>query len=206
MRISATSLDNYQAYLNDALTKDELIQRITSPFEPNVNMRLGTAVHYFIEHNKEYDFKAPFITIDGFNFCGLETILDNLKDALEGTHEVKNVVNYQINGKDINLVSKLDLIHGNHIYEHKTTLGYFDLEKYIASWQWKAYLFNNPDATKLFYNVIGLKEIDGIYHVNWNEKIPLFTYKAIRYEMFEILDDFSKFIINNNLETYFEDK
>lgn len=199
MRISATSFDNFQRYLDDLMTKDELIQRITAPFEPTREMQIGTAIHSFIE-KPVYQIDGLYI-IDDFKFSDLNILLQNLSNYLDGFQEIK----IQTKNNNVNLITKLDLWFGNTIVEHKTTFKQFETEKYINSWQWKLYLF--ATNAKLFkYNIIGLQEKDGIIGIKYNEMFDLYPYEKLAYDCENIISEFAKFITDNDLLNYFKDK
>src|SRR5262245_22540698 len=109
-----------------------LIQTIKREVVPTEAMRLGTAFQGVLEAPEQ--FRVPF----GYLCDGLHFPDATMREPLSlidprGTFEVKSMT--LIDGHTI--VARADQIVGSHIYEHKTTTGSYDADKYLDSGQWR---------------------------------------------------------------------
>jgi hypothetical protein len=75
----------------------------------------------------------------------------------ENLWEAKKVKVYETSRYDVEVVAKIDLIHGKHIYDHKTKWSQFDIDSYLDSMQWRVYL-DVWQADQFTYNVFMMKD------------------------------------------------
>lgn len=137
LRLSVTMLDTYMSGVNDDdMTAEELAERLFGKFEANLPMMAGTALHSALENASDADDLTHYLaeSRNGFAFV--------LPDDLEGLVELGNVREFKRVWRvlpDVDLVGKVDAETDLFIIDHKLS-GRFDPDRYMDSWQWRAYL------------------------------------------------------------------
>lgn len=133
LEVTATQLDQITWYRRlEDMTLDELVHRLTGASKPNRAMELGTAWHSVLEDPPE---SLSAIQRDGFNFvveCEAEITLPQVR-------EIRAAKMYRVDGVAVLLSGGCDGISGNVVTDHKLTARP-DPEKYLDSYQWRAYL------------------------------------------------------------------
>jgi len=139
MKITATvtDLDEFARYLandkfgsDDDYETDEIIARLTQPFEATPEMRAGTALHKWLEHCHAGD-EQDELYIDGFKFvfnCDIALPITKIR-------EMRMTKWYG----DLLVRGRVDSIDGSVVEDHKTT-GAFSAEKFLNGYQWRYYL------------------------------------------------------------------
>lgn len=137
LRLSVTMLDTYMAGVNDDdMTAEELAQRLFGKFQSSLSMQAGTALHSALENASDADDLTHYLaeSRNGFAFV--------LPDDLEGLVELGNVREYKRVWRvlpNVDLVGKIDAETQAFVIDHKLS-GRFDPDRYMDSWQWRAYL------------------------------------------------------------------
>ncbi|ENV76237.1 hypothetical protein [Acinetobacter ursingii] len=143
-RLSVTMLDSYLwGMSNDDMTSEDVAKELFLGKKQNLAMRCGTAFHSVLEHGFDYSKGLE----QGFNFL--------LKDDLDGTIELGTVreKKYVVRVfEDVDLVAKIDAETPNKIIDHKLT-GSFDPDRYMDSYQWRAYLVMSLKGKRFKYQV-----------------------------------------------------
>lgn len=137
IRLSVTWLDQY-AYFKQSedMTEQELAERLFGPYQPTPEMQAGTALHAILENASEHDDLSDLLSAgrDGWRYILSESISGEVQLGL--SREEKHVITIM---PGVNLVGKIDAITATEVIDHKLT-GSFDPERYMESFQWKAYL------------------------------------------------------------------
>lgn len=135
MRVSVTDLDQFRYWRADEeMTLDDLRQRLLHRDPPSEAMLAGTALHHALEHASEHT--AHTLSALGYTFTfDIEAAI-----ALPVVRELKAVKEYDLDGRKVRVVGKVDGLHGKRVEDHKTTSSTFDAEKYLNTWQWRFYL------------------------------------------------------------------
>jgi hypothetical protein len=152
MRISATTLEAFRLYLTeDWMDEDALLDTIKGVFVPTPAMLAGRAYHSVLETPETYRVPNGYLC-DGYQFddATMQPMLDIIDRR--GVFEVKTTKELE----DVTLVAQADQLCGAHLHEFKTT-GYFDIEKYTTSMQWRvmALLF---EPLAIHYHVASLDD------------------------------------------------
>ena len=159
LRIPVTALETVRQYLSDKITTDQLVERITKPYQATRKMQLGTAIHDILEnyHNRYIAESDIFISSNGFRFEA--DIIDKMSSQIDqdAPFEIKEVKIFELENEAVEVVGKVDQLHGGIIYENKTTWSGFNSDKYYDSYQWRYYL-DMFEAELLIYNVFCLSE------------------------------------------------
>lgn len=137
IRLSVTMLDTFVSGMADPdMTEYALAERLFGKFEPSAAMRAGTAFHYCLEHSQDADDLQLLLT------SGNDRFVFVLPDSIDGTVELGKTRERKRVWRilpDVDLVGKIDAETDFHVIDHKLT-GRFDAERYMDSWQWRAYL------------------------------------------------------------------
>lgn len=174
LRISATDLDNFRWFkILENKTTEEYIQELLAPFRTNYKMQFGQAINAVIQHDKSIrktDKGAMWINKyhkkdnpDSVDKIWLPSYLINaplsyFSDCYhEIAWEVKHLKKIHFLGYDIDLVAKVDGLHGNIIHELKTT-EQFKLDSYTESMQKLLYLYVY-EADTIIYTVFEYREL-----------------------------------------------
>ena len=214
-RVSTTTLDSYQAYLDEYITKEQLIERLTEPFSPSVEMETGTAFHELMQADdvdKFYCVETDTYICNGFHFKS-EIIRECRRQCLKDytpemrTHELKVKKLIDTAHGVIELVAKVDTLVGDEAHEVKTNWSSFSFDKYAGSWQWRSYSYIFG-VERVQYQVFELRaDKDGVVSTLRDSHVfncsPEPDNEA---QIKSLLCEFAYFIKNNNLEEYFKTK
>lgn len=187
LRVSATDLDAYRYYrANEEADLAALIAQLRRELPPTEAMMAGTALHKALE---TADPGACFeaLEADGYRF----DILTEGWIDLPPVREMKETRDYLIDGVRITLVGKVDAIHGRRVDDHKFT-GRFDPERFMGSFQWRAYL-EIFGADEFRWNVFeGREEGPRRYVINHIHRLTMHRYPGmgedVRRELAAFLD------------------
>lgn len=134
LRVSASDLDAYRYFMtNEDATLDSLLARLRREVDPTPAMEAGTALHHALEHGEPGEHGEMSALGYTFTFQA-EAAID-----LPPVRECKTTGEYVVDGCAVTLVGKVDAIHGLRIDDHKLT-GRYDAERFLMSYQWRAYL------------------------------------------------------------------
>lgn len=213
-RVSVTMLDQWQAYLDEVITLDTLLERIKTPFQVTAEMNIGTAFHAMLESetlDKFYDIENNLLVSDGFCFDveSIKTVHNAVWNGIKKTalsNEIKTEMDFTLWSIPILLVGKADSMYGNLITEYKTTWKTIDTDRYLNSWQWKAYcaLFGVDTVN---YNIFRLQS-DENEIISIRENCSFACYKSNKdfSDLLDVLESFYIFINGNFLDEYFKMK
>jgi hypothetical protein len=200
MRIAATTLEKYRLYMKeDFVPESDLIATIKGEYHETPEMRLGRAYHAILERPQRA--LSGFYESDGFRFedAAIENLLDRLRPGL---CEVKTSKELLVPGAGVcTLVAKCDHISGASISEFKTTLDSFDSEKYLASAQWRIYLYLFQ-AQFFTYHVACLKEDGDRFALKSLESMNCFPYPDLERDVRELVREFCSYVKARGLESY----
>lgn len=190
MRISVTDLDAYRRWREDEEAELETLLRQLRKEEPaSEAMQAGSALHKALELAQPGDFFS--LEQDGYKF-----IFDPcIELAMPEIREVKAEKVYVIDGIPVTLVGKVDALHGTRVDDHKTT-GRFDAEKFLSSYQWRAYLsIFNADVFQ--WNVFEMAEQPEpkVYKVYAFHQFRQYRYAAMEADVIELLREFVRFAL-----------
>lgn len=210
MRISTTSIESFRLWSDpeqEWMTEDELIASIRGEFVPTPAVRLGSAFGKVLETPDLY------VSTDGFE-CGSYVFPSDvmlpalaLMDHERGVFEAKSTRQYG----DCTVVAKADQLVGARLIEHKTTLGYFDFDKYAESYQWRfmADIFRPVSVT---YHVFLLSDItpdvDHEARLTFTNEITLrgietftlYPYPALHDDCAELVRTFAEYVTLRGLD------
>lgn len=134
MRVHVTDLDQLLWFRRiEDMTTEELISRLRRESPPNRAMAMGTAWHSILENPPSDELLA--VERDGFTFlieCDADIELPQVR-------EIRAEKTYMVDGVLVTLTGGCDGITGNVVTDHKLTARP-DPEKYLDSYQWRAYL------------------------------------------------------------------
>ncbi len=188
IRTSVTKLDALHLYQQGVIELEELIKRLRGETVETEAMQFGRAFHKLLEKIDEIE-EGKDTEIDGnvFSANDILTTKNNLKykPAL-GVPEIKDVKEYNVDGEIVQVSAVADLLVGETVVEYKTTK-YFDIEKYINSYQWRFYL-DIFGARKVVYNIF-------LFYNNQLRGVRDFTfynYKDLQDDIRFLLQDYVK--------------
>jgi len=201
MRVSVTDVEAYRLYkTQEWFSFDRLLDQLLKRTPPTPAMMAGSAFHKLLETSSEAILEDA--TVDGFtfDFSALDATV-----AMPDIREMKATKEYG----DITLVGRVDAIEGLRIWDHKLT-GDFDADKYMDSYQWRAYLeiFN---ADRLTYNVFTGREKkgrdfitqEGAVEANWAgvdwivyrfDPLDCYRYPAMENDVERLVYEFAEFM------------
>lgn len=184
MRVSVSDLDQYKYYLDSDLSLEDLLRRLRRQEPPSYAMLAGSALHTILEHSCG---ELTECEQDGVTF---RFEIDR-ELTIPEFREVKMEKEYTVNGKTVTLVGIVDAMDAGTIYDHKLT-SRFDAERYMAAYQWRAYLdmFN---CNKFVYNIF-VGQDKGDYHlIHTFEQMPLYRYDGMRDKLIGMVGEFMEF-------------
>jgi len=188
MRVSVTEIDAYRRWKADEEAELEpLLRQLRKLDAPSEQMLAGSALHKALELATD---GALFkVEQDGFKF-----VFDmNEEIALPVMREIKAEKVYMVGGQPVTLVGKVDALHGKRVEDHKTT-GRFDAERFMDSYQWRAYL--SIFAADVFqWNVfeMGEQTEPRLYRVFAFHQFRQYRYAAMESDLMQALADFVGF-------------
>ena len=206
MRISATTLESFRLWSQpdqEWMSEDQLIASIRGEFTPTPAVELGKAFGAVLETPDTY------VTTGGFQYGSYFFPDDVMRPALaltdheHGVFEAKGTREYG----DCTVVAKADQLVGARLYEHKTTLGYFDFDKYAASCQWRfmADIFRPVSITYHVFLLDGSDE-DGPIDLRGIESFTLYPYQGLHDDCAALVREFSAYVTARGLDGLLRDR
>lgn len=197
IRVSVTDLDAYR-YLrsNDDADFEAFLAQMRREGEATEAMKAGRAFHEALEVAANGDHGT--LQADGYTFeIGPDVTL-----AVPKIREIKATKLYQIGDTLVTLVGKVDAVSGRTIYDHKLT-GRFDPERFLAGYQWRAYL-DMFEADRFVWNVFeGRADREGIYRINHVHEVPASRYPGMASDLVREIAGFVD-MAETHLPTRFE--
>lgn len=128
IKLSATQIDAYLKYLNDAISEEMLIGTLLRTGESNLKMELGIEFHSLLENHSKHS-----------NIFDMQQINQVRSKFNKGVNEIKTRIVYPAKQSNVVITGMADNITGTIVNEYKTTWGTFNIDKYIESIQWQLY-------------------------------------------------------------------
>ena len=187
LRVSVSDLEAFREWReseDDSL--EELLKRLRREEPPTPAMKAGSAFHAALEHC-DADVLGDFDQ-DGFRFewaCDAELELPAIR-------ELKAEERIHTQGLDLTLVGKVDALHGMTVIDFKTT-SQFDAERYIRTYQWRAYtsMFR---ADTFRWNVFEMKpKSERVYLISAVHRLEQHRYSGMEADVLEKLVDYVAF-------------
>lgn len=196
MRISCTALEGFRLFIdpeNDWFSEEKFIADLlgTGPVTPA--MTFGSAFGKVLETPDTY-------RVEGGYQYGQQFLADDvMAPALvlmdrRGVYEAKATKDY---GR-CTVVACADQIVGEHLIEHKTTFGQFDIDKYLQSVQWRfmAEIFQPRWIT---YHVFCLSDAYDRLELRSIESFDVFPYATMHEECAALVDRFAAYVESKGL-------
>jgi len=213
IRISATDLDGYRWYkLLDSKTTEQYLAELKAPFRTNYKMQFGQAIHAIIQRDKSVIEHAPGYSWindrhnpnepESLSSIWIPRYLADVPRAYfsdiyhEITWEQKSVKLMDVFGHPVNLVAKVDGLHGNAIHELKTTERY-DYSAYSEAIQKLVYMYV-WESYCVHYTVI---EYSDLQARNLLKKMQDSDFHAYGYPELTQCPDDSQILINGVLSS-----
>lgn len=198
MRISTTTLESFRLYMQpeqDWMTEDSLLATIRGEFTPTPAVLLGKAFGQVLET------PDPYRVANGYSCHGQYFSDAVMQPALalmdrRGVFEAKATKEYG----PCTVVAMADQIVGARLVEHKTTLGTFDIDKYLASCQWR-FMADIFEPLSITYHVFCLnEERDGSIGLRGIETFNLYPYAALHEDCCELVRRFAEYVTVRGLD------
>lgn len=202
MRLSTTTLESYRLWRDgDWMDEAELLATFRGEFRPTPAVLAGQAFGMLLERPDRYRVRGGY-RIPSRDSDQVYTVDDAvaapalaLMDHTHGVFEVKATKAYG----DCNVVAVVDQIVGTHLYEHKTTAA-FDIDKYLASCQWRFYL-DIFGATAATYHVFVLDDHgNGVLAIRSIESFTVYPYPELHEDCAELVRDCRAYVKLRGLE------
>ena len=150
---SVTDLTGYDYYRSGEMPLEKYIAQLLRLEPPTDAMKWGTKWHKYLQDMAMglYVWNNP--DVYGEYEWAIEPVELIQPDVVE--MPVSGV--YSVNGRNIQLRGRIDAKAGTTVIDYKTTKSP-DLESYMASFQWRAYLDMVPDATLFRYDVFTMSD------------------------------------------------
>jgi len=200
MKISVSTLDSFQYYLDNDKSQDDFIQELITRRESRP-MNIGIAFENILQQPENYflythyEYKGIRFETEQINAC-----LDYI-NSFKATWQVKMTKEYDTDYGLVTLSGKTDILHGLIIEDIKTTANY-SYDKYANSWQWRCYL-DMFDIDNFVYYIAEIKDGDEMVFIKDTHIIKLSGYDNMNNDIRTILNKFVQFILDNNLGKYF---
>lgn len=195
MRLSITTIEAYRMWRDgDWMSLDDLEATIRKETPENEAMQRGRAFHTILERPEDCRRETHY-EAHGLCFApkGIEDVLALLPAGR--VSEVKST--YDLDG--ITLSGVADALHGLDVFEAKCT-GQIDAEKYLDSFQWRAYLVMFQAARVRYilaqYRDSGLIEIPNVL------PLPLYRYPKLEDDVRRLAHECAEFVVRRGLESY----
>lgn len=191
MRISVTELESWRLYQQGDEWVDfaELVRRMTpdvGKVETNA-MRFGTAFHSILED------ASVGSNIKNQVSNGVQFDVDCEYDLwLPPIREIKVELPLVIDGMDVTLVGKADAVNGLEVFDHKL-VKQFDVEKYLDSLQWRAYLLMF-EARKFTYNIFESDQDTNYCRIRAIHQFSCCRYPEIERDVLFAVRDLARFL------------
>ena len=213
-RVTATMLEAFRRYKdNEYMSFDDMVAAIKGTTEVNEAMKLGTAVHHFMEG---YDLdKIKGLTGE---HDGVRIDLEGIMDASEGWFDDKWLREVptekgiaMADGTVLYLKCKADAVAGTTVVDHKVTMKPITAEKiqsYQDSMQWRAYLFAFG-ASQFMYNIMYWhkvipfeEEAQHLWVLRQQEVTYMSDYATMGLDVVDMVHELYDFTKKHNLTDY----
>lgn len=216
MRTSATVLETFHLFRTQPwMTEGELLQSIRGEFRPaperERKIALGQGFGRVLERPTRYKvaggYEATIMMPSGtaylwrFADATMEQAFAYM-DYTYGRFELKTFRDYG----DVRVVSKADQVVGVRLLEHKAVADTPDLEKYIASYQWRC-MADAFQPLVITYLVFQLEDHDNtIVELRDVEVLNLYPYPGLHVDCCALVDEFREYVVDQGLVALLEGK
>lgn len=198
MRISTTTLESFRLWSQpdqDWMSEDSLQATIRGEFVPTPPVLIGKAFGRVLE--KPDDFWVPGgYHCDGYSFDN--AVMDPCLALMDrqGVYEAKATKRYG----DCDVVAMADQLIGARLVEHKTTLGYFDFDKYADSCQWR-FMADIFEPVSITYHVFLLADNgNGVIELRGIESFNFYPYERLHEDCAALVRDFADYVTLRGLD------
>lgn len=199
MRISTSSLDSFQYYLDGNVELDKYINDLMFRLDSRP-MAVGRGFETLITSDVTA-FEVNNIIYDEALILKGKQIINNYPVRKYQSKVTKDII---LTTGIHTLVGMADIICGDIVIDIKTTAN-FKYDRYINSWQWKAYLY--LFETDVFeYTVFEIQDKNNLVSLVDCHIFQCYSYSEMQKDLINILESFTDFIEKNNLQQYFENK
>lgn len=204
MRISTTTIESFRLWSqpdNEWMSEQDLIDTITGVFRSTPQIELGIAFERVLEDPERYRIRGGY-RCNGFSFDD-----DTMRDPLalidrRGVCQVKTTKQYG----NCTVVAKADHLVGATLGEWKTTTSTFDIEKYLASCQWR-YELDLFEASQLTYHVFVLDDHEnGVAELRDIHSFNVFRYPELHQDCCELLGQFVSYVTAKGLDALLRER
>jgi hypothetical protein len=208
IRVSTTTVEQFRLVCTeDWASEPELIASIKGkPFEETEAMRFGKAWQHLLE--------SAFIVMNPkdpervlaaeFDFARQDVVRGRAMIPDGAVPEVKLVWPVVIDGRPVDVVAKVDAIHGAHVWENKTKLAGFSIGDYEPSLQWRFYLWAFG-AVCCTYNVFSFHlDKQGVATFKDAQAFRFFPYPELKADCLRWLRDFVRWAGEKGLTRYLQ--
>lgn len=172
IRISVTDLESFRYWkANEDATLEDLLIRLRHEEPPTPAMEAGRAFAKLMETAPLGDMASTWV--DGWQF----TFALDADVELPQHREVKTEMVFDTPSGPVTLVAKADGVDGRVVHDQKLTERW-DPEKYLDSWQWRAYLLMF-DADSFVYDVFEGKYDGRTVTVRDYHRMAFYSYPAM---------------------------
>lgn len=202
MRVSCTTLETYRLWRNpeqEWMPEGQLLDAIRGTFVPTHNVNLGQAFGKVLEDPDRYRVPGGFqITVNRETFEFGRDVMEPCVALIDyrGIFEAKAVQSYD----GVDVASKADHLVGAALSEFKTTLGSFDAERYMDSYQWR-FMADAFKPLSITYQVFRLAEATtGVISLRGIETLPLYPYPALHEDCAALVREFAHYVTMRGLD------
>jgi hypothetical protein len=199
LRISTTTLESFRLWSapdQEWMSENDLRATIRGEFVPTPEVLLGQAFGKVLEDPDR------FLVEGGFRYCEHYFTRATMEPALalmdheHGVFEAKATKEYG----DCLVVSRADQLVGSDLKEHKTTTGYFNLNKYTESYQWR-FMLDAFNVRRVTYLVFLLEEHpDRSVDLRGIETLRLYRYPGLHDDCAELVRRFREYVTLRGLD------
>ena len=202
--VSPSALDSFQYYLDSELCAYEFLRRVCKLDPTGIEATAGNAFHRFIETGAV---PSQPISYDGCSWHFIDACSDAIVLPEPVLREARIDRVFEPHGiEPFHMKGKLDGISGSRADEYKTTKK-IDLEKWLGSWQWRAYMAIDPTIERVDHHVFKVKisqwtlESDPdqrAYRVEYQDykKLPCTRYEAVERDTLAFCREYMRFLLD----------
>lgn len=183
MNITPSMLESYRLYeAEEWMTADKLRQSLFGRVSATKEMETGTLIHSYLEGEKT----------DKLTDHAREVIRNDI-GLYKGVPEVGGSFAFS-NG--IVVSGRADRLYGNEVHEFKTTARPINIDRYMESYQWRAYLLMFKGFKRVRYFIMKWKEEKGTSLIDIVETLSfaLYPYHGMEKDVLSLTNRLISFI------------
>lgn len=204
MRLSVTTVEAFRLWRDsgDWMALEELEATIKRETVPNEKMLRGSAFHTVLEAPVRTEaMGSAYYEANGYRFeaGGMDAVLALM--PADRVSETKTEIRFD----GITLVGKCDALHGLIGYEGKCSEK-IDIERYLDSFQWRAYIRMFNLASVVYILAQGRDTGGGFIVIDSVLPMPLYRYPLVDADVRRLALDCAEFIESRNLSSYVQEQ